>query len=48
VAWSIFEQTPTREVHYRVGIEFTDAAKHTLEDYRRRYCAAQPIPPRGH
>jgi hypothetical protein len=48
VAWSIFEQTPTREVHYRVGIEFTDAAKNTLEEYRRRYCTDQPIPPRGH
>jgi hypothetical protein len=48
VAWSIFEQTPMREVHYRVGIEFTDAARHTLEDYRRRYCADQPIPLRGH
>jgi hypothetical protein len=48
VAWSLFEQTPMREVHYRVGIEFTDAAKYTLEDYRRRYCAEQPIPPRGH
>jgi PilZ domain-containing protein len=48
VAWSMFEQTPsTLEPRYRVGIEFTDAAKQTLEAYRRRYCTEQPIPHRS-
>jgi hypothetical protein len=48
VAWSIFEQTPsTLEPRYRVGIQFTDAAQQTLEAYRRRYCADQPISLRG-
>ena len=48
VAWSLFEQTPsTLEPRYRVGIEFSDAAKQTLEAYRRRYCTDQPLPLRG-
>jgi PilZ domain-containing protein len=48
VAWSLFEQAPSEpEPHYRVGIEFTDAAQRTLEQYRRRHCADQPIPLRG-
>jgi hypothetical protein len=48
VAWSTFEQPPRgTEPQYRAGIEFTDAAQRTLEDYRRRFCADQPIPLRG-
>jgi PilZ domain. len=45
VAWSTFERPrPDAEPHYRAGIEFTSAAQHALEDYRRRHCADQPIP----
>ena len=48
VAWSMFEKPPSQpEPHYRVGLEFTGAAQQALENYRQRYCAAQPIPKRG-
>ena len=48
VAWSVFEKPKlVTEAHYRAGIEFTDAAQQTLEDYRRRHCAEEPIPYRG-
>jgi len=48
VAWSTFERPqPDVEPHYRAGIEFTSAAQHALEDYRRRHCAEQPIPLRS-
>ena len=45
VAWSTFEKPqPQTEPHYRVGLEFTSAAKRALEAYRQRHCADQPIP----
>ncbi|PYQ69728.1 MAG: hypothetical protein DMG04_27235 [Acidobacteria bacterium] len=45
VAWSTFEKPqPQAEPHYRVGLEFTSAAKQALEAYRQRHCADQPIP----
>jgi hypothetical protein len=48
VAWSTFEQPASAtEPRYRAGIEFTDAAQQTLDQYRRRYCADHPIPLRG-
>ena len=48
VAWSMFEVSPSQpEPYYRVGIEFTNAARQALEEYRRRYCGEQPIPCRG-
>jgi PilZ domain-containing protein len=44
VAWSTFEMAPSSSSpHYRAGVEFTDAAKHALEEYRRRHCADQPL-----
>jgi hypothetical protein len=46
VAWSMFEK-PMTDAYYRAGIEFTGAAQQALEDYRRRHCAAEPIPYRG-
>jgi hypothetical protein len=47
VAWSTFEKPqPQVEPHYRVGLEFTDAAQQMLEGYRQRHCAEQPIPVR--
>jgi len=48
VAWSTFEKPqPQEEPHYRVGLEFTSAAKQALEAYRQRHCADQPIPLRA-
>ena len=48
VAWSTFEMAPSSSSpRYRAGVEFTDAAKHALEDYRRRHCADQPLKPRS-
>lgn len=48
VAWSTFEQpAQASEPHYRAGIEFTDAAQQTLEEYRLRHCADEPIRLRG-
>jgi hypothetical protein len=48
VAWSMFEMPqPTTEPQYRVGLEFTGAAQQAIEKFRRRHCAAQPIPHRG-
>src|SRR5262245_52592536 len=39
VAWSLFERAQlTVEPHYRVGLEFTDAAQQALEGYRQRHC----------
>lgn len=48
IAWSTYEK-PRLEVepHYRVGLEFTDAAQQALEDYRQRNCTDQPTPFRG-
>jgi len=47
VAWSCFERTDSSpDPFYRVGLEFTDAAQKTIEAYRVRYCAEQPIPGR--
>src|SRR5262249_55369201 len=46
VAWSLFERPQLQaEPHYRVGLEFTNAAKQALEGYRQRHCAAQPLAP---
>ncbi len=43
VAWSLFEKPQIQaEPHYRVGLEFTDAAQVALEQYRRRHCGDQP------
>jgi len=48
VAWSTFEKPKlTVDAYYRAGIEFTDAAQLSLEDYRLRHCAEDPIPFRG-
>jgi PilZ domain len=48
VAWSLFERPQLQvEPHYRVGLEFTDAAQQALEGYRQRHCADQPIPQRS-
>jgi len=45
VAWSLFEKPQVQaEPHYRVGLEFTDAAQVALEQYRRRHCNDQPTP----
>jgi hypothetical protein len=45
VAWSTFEQPqPGAAPHYRVGMEFTDAAQEILEDYCRRHCSQDPLP----
>ena len=43
VAWSLFEKPQVQaEPHYRVGLEFTDAAQVALEQYRLRHCGDQP------
>ncbi|HKB12899.1 MAG TPA: PilZ domain-containing protein [Vicinamibacterales bacterium] len=48
VAWSLFERTQLQvEPHYRVGLEFTEAAQQALEAYRHRHCTSQPLPQRG-
>jgi PilZ domain len=47
VKWSTFEQPSAAAAHYRAGLEFADAAQQTLEDYRLRHCAAEPIPYRS-
>jgi hypothetical protein len=48
VAWSTFEMPASAsQPRYRAGVEFTDAAKHALEDYRLRHCADQPLKPRS-
>jgi hypothetical protein len=45
VAWSMFERPQLQvEPYYRVGLEFSGAAQQTLEAYRQRHCADQPIP----
>ncbi|HZP47509.1 MAG TPA: PilZ domain-containing protein [Vicinamibacterales bacterium] len=45
VAWSCFEKLPSAaEPHYRVGLEFADAARQMLDEYLARYCSADPIP----
>ncbi len=47
VAWSAFEKPQTAsDAYYRAGIAFTDAAQQVLENYRRRYCADDPLPSR--
>jgi len=40
VAWSSFElaHSTQQQPHYRVGVEFSGAARDTLERYRLRYC----------
>jgi len=44
VAWSLFEKPQIQaEPHYRVGLEFTDAAQQMLEKYRQRHCGDQPL-----
>jgi hypothetical protein len=45
VAWSMLEQPRDgMDVYYRAGVEFTDAAKQTLEEYCRRHCGDDPLP----
>jgi len=45
VAWSLFEKPQIQaEPHYRVGLEFTDAAQQALEGYRQRHCTDKPLP----
>jgi hypothetical protein len=44
VAWSAFELS--KEPRYRAGMEFTDAAAQALEQYCRRHCSDEPVPPR--
>src|SRR5262249_44676168 len=48
VAWSLFERPQLQaEPHYRVGLEFTDAAQHAIEGYRQRHCVSQPTAKRS-
>jgi len=48
VAWSLFERPQLQvEPHYRVGLEFTDAAQQALEGYRQRHCVSPPVPKRS-
>jgi hypothetical protein len=45
ICWAVFEKpTYAPEPYYRAGMEFTEAAKQTLEDYCRRHCAEDPLP----
>jgi hypothetical protein len=45
VAWSMFERPELRtDPFYRVGMEFTDAARDILENYCRRHCSQDPLP----
>lgn len=40
IAWSLYERPMHgTEPYYRAGLEFTDAARQTLEEYCRRHCA---------
>ena len=44
VAWSLFEKpTAQTEPYYRVGLEFTGAARQALEKYRQRHCNEKPL-----
>jgi hypothetical protein len=44
VAWSLFEKpTAQTEPYYRVGLEFTGAARQALEKYRQRHCDEKPL-----
>jgi PilZ domain len=44
VAWSLFEKpTAQAEPYYRVGLEFTGAARQALEKYRQRHCDEKPL-----
>lgn len=44
VAWSTLEQAkPSLEVYYRAGMEFTNAATRTLEEYCRQHCVGEPL-----
>jgi len=48
VAWSTYEKIRIEhEPHYRVGLEFTDAARHALEEYRQRHGADEVVPYRS-
>lgn len=45
VAWSMFERPELRtDPFYRVGMEFTDAARDILENYCKRHCSQDPLP----
>jgi hypothetical protein len=45
VAWSLFEMpSNTPRPHYRVGMEFTDAAAQALEAFCKRHCGGDPLP----
>jgi hypothetical protein len=47
VAWSIYEKpAQAAQPHFRVGVEFNDAVRETLEEYCRRHCSATPLPVR--
>jgi hypothetical protein len=44
VAWSLFEKPNAQtDPYYRVGLEFTGAARQALEKYRQRHCNEKPL-----
>ena len=44
VAWSAFEiPADAPRPYYRAGVEFTDAAAQTLEQYCKRHCSDEPL-----
>jgi len=48
IAWSMYERPAHgTEPYYRAGLEFTDAAQQTLEEYCRRHCGDNPRPNRS-
>ena len=48
VAWALFERPQLKEeAFYRVGLEFTGAARQALEQYRQRHCDVRPIAQRS-
>src|SRR4051812_36780733 len=45
VAWSVFEKPSDAPApHFRVGMEFNDAVRESLEDYCKRHCSSDPLP----
>jgi hypothetical protein len=47
VAWARFERPDFATLpRYRAGMEFTDAAAQSLEEYCRRHCSGKPLIPR--
>ena len=45
VAWSVYKKLPKEDrPHFRIGVEFNNAAQEALEDYCRRHCNPDPLP----